>query len=62
LKVIGGLVQSARGIVGTLSGGVIIHGYAKDYNYDPRLAATPPPFYPTTGQYDRLSWRVMPDH
>jgi hypothetical protein len=45
-----------------LSGGVINHGYAKNYSYDPRLAITPPPFYPTTGQYDRLSWRVLPDH
>lgn len=60
LKVIGGLIQSTRGAVGTLSGGVINHGYQKDYRYDPRLAANPPPFYPTTGQYDRLSWRVMP--
>jgi hypothetical protein len=62
LKVIGGLIQSTRGAVGTLSGGVINHGYQKDYHYDPRLAANPPPFYPTTGQYDRLSWRVMPDN
>lgn len=61
LKVIGGLIQSTRGAVGTISGGVVNHGYAKDYNYDPRLATAPPPFYPTTGQYDRLSWRVIPD-
>lgn len=60
LKVIGGLIQSTRGIVGQLSNGVISHGYAKDYTYDPRLATSPPPFYPTTGSYDRLSWRVVP--
>ncbi len=61
LTVLGGLIQSTRGAVGTISGGVINHGYQKDYHYDPRLAANPPPFYPTTGQYDRLSWRVVPD-
>jgi len=61
LKVIGGLIQSTRGPVGTLSGGTLAHGYAKDYRYDPRLASTPPPFYPTTGQYDRISWRVKAD-
>lgn len=62
LKVLGGLIQSTRGIVASLSGGVVNHGYAKDYNYDPRLAAAPPPFYPTTGQYDRISWTVLSDH
>lgn len=61
LKVIGGLIQSTRGVVGRLSGGTIAHGYAKDYHYDPRLASAPPPFYPTTGQYDRISWRVKAD-
>ena len=61
LKVIGGLIQSTRGIVAQLNSGVVSHGYAKDYTYDPRLATTPPPFYPTTGSYDRLSWRVVPD-
>ncbi len=60
LKVIGGLIQSTRGAVGTLSNGIINHGYQKDYHYDPRLASYPPPFYPTTGQYDRLSWKVLP--
>jgi len=62
LKVIGGLIQSTRGIVASLSGGVVQSGYAKNYIYDPRLANTPPPFYPTTGCYDRLSWKVLPDH
>ncbi len=61
LKVIGGLIQSTRGAVGTISGGVMSTGYAKDYNYDPRLASNPPPFYPTTGQYDRMSWKVLPN-
>lgn len=59
LKVMGGIIQKARGPVGTLSGGVLATGYAKDYYYDPRLADAPPPFFPTTGSYDRTSWRRL---
>lgn len=59
LTVIGGLIQSTRGIVASLSGGAVQSGYAKDYHYDQRLSTAPPPFYPTTGAYDRLSWEVV---
>ncbi|MHB9035195.1 MAG: hypothetical protein ACYC64_00910, partial [Armatimonadota bacterium] len=60
LTVLGGLIQKARGPVGTFnpSTGQTVTGYRKNYHYDPRLAQQPPPYYPTTGQYDRLSWRV----
>lgn len=61
LKVLGGIIQKARGAVGTLSGGSLYTGYAKDYYYDARMADNPPPFFPTTGGYDRLSWRRMVD-
>jgi hypothetical protein len=57
LKVLGGIIQKARGPVGTLSGGALATGYSKDYYYDGRMADNPPPFFPTTGGYDRLSWR-----
>jgi hypothetical protein len=59
LKVLGGIIQKARGAVGTLSGGALATGYAKDYWYDARMADNPPPFFPTTGGYDRISWRRM---
>jgi acyl-CoA synthetase (AMP-forming)/AMP-acid ligase II len=36
--------------------GSLATGYAKDYYYDARLADNPPPFFPTTGGYDRISW------
>lgn len=64
LTVLGGIIQKSRGPVGTFDPdtGKTTSGYAKNYSYDPRLAQTPPPFYPTTGQYDRLSWRVLPDN
>lgn len=63
LTVVGGVIQKNRGPVGTFStaiGGSILTGYAKDYWYDERLADMPPPYFPTTGGYDRISWRRTP--
>lgn len=59
LTLYGGLIQGTRGPVGTFSGstGEKLSGYSKDYYYDFRLMANPPPFYPTTGDYVILSWR-----
>jgi hypothetical protein len=51
------VIQKKRGPVGTLSGDTLATGYMKDYRYDARLADSPPPFYPTTGQYDVKSWQ-----
>jgi len=59
INLMGGVIQKARGAVGTISGGVLQTGYAKDYWYDPRLADYPPPHFPTTGLYDILSWRKI---
>ena len=60
MKIMGGVIQKARGPVGTISGGVIQTGYAKNYYYDTRMADNPPPYFPTTGNYDRISWRKQP--
>ena len=59
LNVLGGIIQKQRGPVGTFnsSTGQSVSGYSKHYHYDPRMADNPPPFFPTTGNYDRLSWR-----
>jgi hypothetical protein len=58
LKLVGGLIQKMRGPVGTFNASTAVTqtGYAKDYHYDPRMAVNPPPFFPTTGNYERLSW------
>ncbi|MBU2103304.1 MAG: hypothetical protein ABH865_07020 [Candidatus Omnitrophota bacterium] len=58
LTVYGGIIQDERGPVGTFNGqtGQKISGYSKDYRYDPRLLANPPPYMPTTGDYITLSW------
>jgi hypothetical protein len=59
LRVTGGIIQKARGPVGTLSGSLINTGYSKDYYYDSRLGDTPPPYFPITPNYDRISWRRL---
>jgi Tfp pilus assembly protein PilX len=59
LRVVGGIIQDARGAVGTFSGASMSTGYAKDYWYDARMADDPPPYFPTTGTYDTLSWQVQ---
>jgi hypothetical protein len=59
LHTMGGIIQKARGPVGTFSSNGLASGYAKDYWYDKRLADTPPPFFPTTGLYDKVSWRRL---
>ena len=47
LLLLGGLIQEARGPVGT-SGGT---GYVKQYSYDRCANLRPPPYFPTTGRY-----------
>jgi hypothetical protein len=58
LTIYGGIIQAQRGPVGTfnqVSGGRT--GYYKNYSHDPRMLVTPPPFFPTTGDYVTLSWQ-----
>jgi hypothetical protein len=59
LTLYGGIIQRERGPVGTFSSstGQKLSGYSKDYHYDTRLIDSPPPFYPTTGDYISLSWK-----
>lgn len=59
LRVTGGIIQKARGPVGTISNNVVNRGYNKAYYYDSRIASYPPPYFPITPNYDRLSWRRL---
>ena len=43
----GGIIQQARGPVGTSSGS----GFAKRYSYDKCAIVNPPPYFPTTGRF-----------
>ncbi len=56
INLLGGVSQQQRAAVGTLSGGVVNSGYSKSYRYDERLMNQSPPYYPTTGSYEILSW------
>lgn len=57
LTISGGVIQHKRGPVGQFSGSTITSGYSKSYYYDPRMADSPPPHFPTTGQFDVISWQ-----
>lgn len=60
LHVLGGIIQKKRGPVCTFNQNDVLQtGYNKDYRYDTRMADTPPPFFPTTGGYDVLSWQYV---
>jgi len=56
INLLGGVSQNQRAAVGTLSGGTVNSGYSKSYRYDERLMNQSPPYYPTTGSYEILSW------
>jgi hypothetical protein len=57
IRLLGGISQYQRAAVGTLNGsGNVVTGYSKSYKYDTRLMNQSPPYYPTTGSYEILSW------
>lgn len=57
LKVTGGIAQKYRGSVRQTKNG-IVHGYAKDYAFDPRFKYTAPPKFlsPVTTTYGVSTW------
>lgn len=66
LKVFGAFIQERRGEVGTFNAntGNKISGFTKDYHYDKRMDSVDPdvpsmipPYFPTTGNYEIISWR-----
>jgi hypothetical protein len=58
IHLLGGIQQNKRGAVGTFSGDPpsLKNGFLKDYQYDDRLMFDAPPFFPTTGNYEIVSW------
>lgn len=56
LTLLGGVQQYQRGPVGTFSGTTISSGFRKNYKYDDRYMVDSPPFFPTTGSFEVLSW------
>lgn len=58
LHITGAIAQRFRGPVGTGNSSGVVSGYAKDYNYDPRLKYTAPPKFlsPVTTTYGVTTW------
>jgi hypothetical protein len=58
IQLLGGIIQSARGPVGTFSGNPpkLVSGFLKNYMYDSRFLYDAPPFFPTTGNFEIVSW------
>ena len=59
LTTVGSQVAKVGGYTGQFSGDppIIIHGYAPGGTYyDERLMLAAPPYFPTTGQYEIISW------
>jgi hypothetical protein len=52
IRLLGGISQNQRGAVGLVG----TSGYTKSYRYDERMMNQSPPYYPTTGSYEILSW------
>ncbi|MDD5677700.1 MAG: hypothetical protein PHW60_06860 [Kiritimatiellae bacterium] len=61
LNVYGGIVQYYRGAVGTFGGWWGNTGFSKNYIFDQRFTARPPPQYPAvTNDYQWQGWRDKP--
>jgi hypothetical protein len=60
LNMFGTIDENWRGPVGTFNGGGVASGYAKNYQYDPRLVYLSPPYYlnPGTSQWGFASFTV----
>ena len=63
LNLLGGLIQKERGPVGTHHAGTKVTGYSKNYHYDIRMANPAggylPPYFPTTGNYEKVYWKEV---
>jgi hypothetical protein len=61
LGLLGGLIQKQRGPVGQHSAGKKTKGYSKEYYFDIRMASPAsgylPPYFPTTGKYEKIWWK-----
>jgi hypothetical protein len=65
LTIFGGLIENIHGAVGEVYAGsnpcspALQCGFTRVINYDPRLANSPPPFNPTTGNLQIIAWEDL---
>ncbi len=57
INLLGGITQNIRQAVGTYSGTTMKTGFNKLYRYDERLMYMYPPFFPTCGGFQIMSWK-----
>lgn len=56
MQVIGGVIENKSQITGYLSGNTLTSGYHQSIKYDPRLMLETPPYFPSTRNYEIVSW------
>lgn len=56
LRIVGSLSEYQSQTTGILSGSSIIHGYSEKIYFDERFKDDSPPYYPTTGKMEIVSW------
>jgi hypothetical protein len=57
MTTVGGQISKVGGYTGVFSGTTIIHGFLPGGTYyDDRLINDAPPFFPTTGNFEVVSW------
>lgn len=57
INLLGGITQNIRQAVGTYSGNTIKSGFNKLYRYDERLMKMYPPYFPSCGGFQIISWK-----
>lgn len=60
VRLFGGLMQSHKPVWGTFGGSTLYSGISMDSSYDPQLASSPPPFFPTIGKFRVMRYRDEP--
>jgi hypothetical protein len=55
----GGMLADYAIHLAQYSEGVVVSGYGRDYHFDPRVAALPPPFFPFAGSFSIVTWEEV---
>jgi hypothetical protein len=56
IRLVGGLTEYQAQVTGKVSGSTLVNGYNERISFDQRFRDTAPPFYPTTGKLEVISW------
>jgi hypothetical protein len=57
IRLVGGLIEYQAGVTGQIDGsGNLLHGYHEKIYFDQRYQDQAPPYFPTTGKLEVISW------